>query len=202
MIVVVEGPSAAGKSSWVAARGSDNVIGESGRVEVPDDLSGDRLATFWVEANCRRWAEAIRVEAKCGVALCDTDPLKLHYAYCLARIGAGPWEDFDIGITKATDAVRQQRLGLADIVLVSTPDDETLERQRDSDPSRRRRNFDLHRQLGPPLSDWYSTLDRLDPGRICWRFPTTTPEPVARERYNVDLFQAWMNLLPRCPSSP
>lgn len=197
MIIVVEGPSAAGKSSWVAAHGTNNVIAENGRIEVPDDLAGDRLASFWSEANCRRWADAVGAEAEHGLALCDTDPLKLHYAYGLARVGATPWEDFDLGISKATDAIKQQRLGLADIVLVSLPDDETLARQRDSDLSRRRRNFDLHLQLGPSLGDWYSTLDRLDPGRVRWEFPTTVPEPVARKRYDVELFEAWMNLLPR-----
>ena len=197
VIVVVEGPSAVGKSSWVATHGTDNVIAEAGRIEVPDGLAGARLATFWGEANCRRWAEAVKVETRYGLALCDTDPLKLHYTYCLARVGVAPWSDFEFGITKASDAIRQQRLGLADIVLVSIPSDETLVRQRDSDPLRRRRNFDLHRQLGPSLSDWYSTLDQLDPGRVRWEFPTSMPAPVARERYDVDLFRAWMDLLPR-----
>ena len=197
VIVVVEGPSAAGKSTWAASHGSERVIEETGRIEVPGDLAGERVATFWTEANCRRWAEAVEGETKYGIVLCDTDPLKLHYDYCLARIGAASWNSFDLGVAATTDAIRQKRLGLADIVLVSIPDDETLRRRRDSDPSRRRRNFDLHRQVGPYLTDWYSTLDQIEPGRVKWEFPPTLPASAVRERYDVDLFRGWMDLLPR-----
>ncbi len=197
MILVVEGPSATGKSTWATAHGSDNVIDETGRIDGPVGFSADRLAGFWAEVNCRRWTEAIDVEMKSGIALCDTDPLKLHYDYCLARIGVESWDDFDLGVAAATNAITQQRLGLADVVLVSFPDDQTLERQRNSDLTRRRRNFQLHRRLGPSLRDWYATLDQLDPGRVQWRFPPMLPAPVVRERHDVDMFREWMSQLPR-----
>jgi hypothetical protein len=201
MIVVVEGPSAAGKSTWCIAHGSDNVIAETDRVELPAVSSDHELARFWSDINCGRWAQAVRVENQRGLAVCDTDPLKLHYDYCLARIGSASWERFEAGAAVAAEAIASHQLGVADIMLVNISDDETLTRQRNSDTTRRRRDFDLHRLLGPGLRDWYETLDRLDPGRVSWQYPTGLPPTVARDRYNTDLFGKWMEQLPRYPTS-
>lgn len=198
MIVVVEGPSAAGKTTWCAAHGSDSAIAETGRIE-PPAAPDDDLARFWSDINCRRWAQALQVEHERGLAVCDTDPLKLHYDYCLARIGVASWGRFEAGVALAAEAIASCQLGIADIVLVNIPNDETLARQRDSDPTRGRRNFDLHRRLGPGLRDWYATLARLDPGRVIWQHPPSMPPPVARDRYDTDIFGAWMAQLPRYP---
>ncbi len=197
MIVVVEGPSAAGKTTWANAHGSDLVIAESGRAEPPAELSDTGLARFWTDLNCRRWADAVQMELAGGLAVCDTDPLKLHYDYCLARIGMVSWERFAIGVDAVAAAIGSRLLGIADLMLVNIPDDKTLERQRDADPKRGRRNFDLHRRLGPGLLDWYATLDHLDPGRVGWEYPREMPEPVVRDRYDDDLFREWMARLPR-----
>lgn len=197
MIVVVEGPSAAGKTTWCAAHGPDHVVAETGPIEPPGTASDDDLARFWGEIGCGRWAEALRVEAERGLAVCDTDPLKLHHDDGLARLGLVPWDRFDAGVRWAAEAVAARRLGLADVVLVAVPDDGTLARRRDGDPTRTRRRFDLHRRLGPALRDWYATLDGLDPGRVGWEHPPELPPPVGRERYDADLFRAWMDRLPR-----
>lgn len=197
MIVVVEGPSAVGKTTWCAAHGSGDVVAESGPIRPPDGLDDDGVARFWSAVDRRRWAEALRVEAEGGRAVCDTDPLKLHYAYCLARVGVASWERFDSGVHVTSQAITSRWLGIADIVLVEIPDDETLARRRRSDPTRSRRNFDLHRRLGPALRDWYDTLARLDPGRVRWDHPPEMPPTVARDRYDPDLFRDWMARLPR-----
>ena len=52
--------------------------------------------------------------------------------------------------------------------------------------------FNLHRQLGPALNDWYRTLSELAPGRVIWEFPSEVPAAIERDRYDVDLFQLWM----------
>lgn len=197
MIVVVEGPSAAGKTTWCTAHGPDDVVAESGPIEPPVALADDGLARFWDDINRRRWAEALRVEAERELAVCDTDPLKLHYDYCLARIGLVSWDYFEASVHVAAEAIASCQLGIADIVLVAIPDDETLARRRDSDPTRSRRNFDLHRRLGPGLRDWYDALAGLDPGRVRWEYPRGMPPTVARDRYDMDLFRVWMAQLPR-----
>lgn len=201
MIVVIEGPSAAGKTTWCATNGSDSVIAETHRIEPPAVSSDQELAQFWRDVNSGRWTQALRVENERGLAVCDTDPLKLHYDYCLARIGSASWERFEAGVAAAAAAIASHQLGVADVILINISDDETLERRRNSDPTRRRRNFDLHRRLRPGLRDWYETLDRLDPGRVSWQYPPEVPATVARDRYDVDLFGSWMEQLPRHPTS-
>ena len=197
MIVVVEGPSAAGKTAWSTDHGAGNVVPETGGVELPVDLADESLGEFWTDMNCRRWAQAVAVEAERGVAVCDTDPLKLHYDYCLAAVGAATWRRFEVGVSLTMQAISDRRLGIADMFLVSIPSDEVLERQRAFDSTRRRRNFDLHRRLVPSLRDWYATLDRLDPGRVHWEYPQHLPVPICRERHDADLFRRWMADLPR-----
>jgi len=197
VIVVIEGPSAAGKTTWATTHALNNVIAETGPASPPSDGSDDDLARFWSDLNCRRWMRALEVESEFALALCDTDPLKLHYDYCLARLGRVTWDRFEAGISATTEAIKQNRLGLADIVLVSIPDDRTLALQRDSDSTRGRSNFDLHRLLSPALRDWYATLDQLDSGRVLWGFPEQMPSTVVRERYDADLFRSWMGMLPR-----
>ena len=200
MIVVVEGPSAAGKTTWCTAHGSDSVIAETDRIKLPAVSSDHELARFWSDVNCRRWAQALRVENERGLAVCDTDPLKLHYDYCLARIGSASWERFEAGVAVAAEAIASHQLGVADVMLVNIADDVTLARQRNSDPTRSWRNFDLHGRLGPGLRDWYETLDRLDPGRVSWQYPPEVPPTAVRDRYDTDFFGSWMEQLPRHPN--
>lgn len=202
MIVVAEGPSAAGKSTWANTFPMQHVIPETGTIEVPISMSDAEHAAFWNSVNCARWTDAVGVEESTGLAVCDTDPLKLHYDYCLARIGAANWERFDCGVADAKAAITEQRLGIADLVVVHLPDDQTLVRQRDSDRSRRRRNFELHRRLAEPLRDWYEALDRLDPGRVRWDFLNGHPPHVHRNRFDQELFAAWMTDLPRRTARP
>ena len=197
VIVVVEGPSAAGKTTWVQSHGSVCAVAESAGLILPPNGSVHELAAFWMAANSHRWAEALRLEAQHGVAVCDTDPLKLRYDYCLARVGRASWDRFDAGVAAAATAIGERRIGIADVVVLNVPDDATLARQRDGDSSRRRRNFDLHRQLGPGLRDWYGALDEVDPGRVLRHFPSGLPAQVERARYDSELFHTWMAQLPR-----
>lgn len=197
VIVVVEGPSAAGKTTWVQSHGSAWAVAESAGPIPPPSGSVHELAAFWMAANSHRWTEALRLEAEHGVAVCDTDPLKLHYDYCLARVGHASWDRFDAGVSVAATAIAGRRIGIADVVVLNVPDDATLARQRDGDSSRRRGNFDLHRLLGPGLRDWYGALDEVDPGRVLLRFPSELPAQVERARYDSELFRTWMAHLPR-----
>lgn len=197
VIVVVEGPSAAGKTTWCTTHDAAIVVPETGRTEPPTASSDDDVAQFWTELNCRRWAAALQIERDHGLAVCDTDPLKLHYDYCLARLGVVSWSRFDADVAAAANAISARDLGIADVVLVDIPDDATLARRCQSDPTRRRRTFDLHRRLGPALRDWYDTLALLDPGRVIWHYPHELPPAVAHDRYDTNLFAAWMTQLPR-----
>jgi len=111
------------------------------------------------------------LEAQVGTAICDSDPLKLHYSWCLAWVGAAPWVRFEQELAQARQAFIHGELGFADLVLITVPDVATLRAQRSADSSRRRRSFQLHRTLREPLRAWYLAVDALEPGRVVWHLP-------------------------------
>jgi hypothetical protein len=203
VIVVVEGPSAAGKTTWIAAhRGEAAVIPEAESGQAPrsaNDLV--ESAAHWAQVSADRWAKATQAERQYDLVLCDTDPFKLHYAWCRWQSGnaaIGEWR-------AAMDAHRQlfagHRLGIADLILVSIPDQATLAARRERDHTRGRRNFRLHAQLTEPLRDWYTAISQLDSDRVQWALPATgVPDLSAAgsraPRTGTGLFNALMELLP------
>ncbi|GAA2489652.1 hypothetical protein GCM10010435_54820 [Winogradskya consettensis] len=197
MIVVVEGPTAAGKTSW-CRRYVGRYVPESRaavRME-PDEVA---LARHWVRVGMERWESACEREREDGVAFCDTDPVKLHYAWGMAALGLAPRARFDRELAVTREAFRSGRLGFADAVLVALPDAGTLLRRRDGDETRRRRNFAAHVQLREPLQQWYTALDSLSPGRVLWDLPVEgvpkLPEPRA-DRCAVELLDSLVGALP------
>ena len=171
VIVAVEGLSAAGKTTWCRRHAVDFVAEYVPTGTEPDGTDLAAQAVYWVAVNSQRWDNARRLEQHTGLAVCDSDPLKLHYSWCLSRIGTAPPERFERELAQVRRAFAAGTLGLADLVLVSIPSLETLQRQRNADPTRRRRHFDLHSQLGEHLRTWYAGVDALDPGRVIWELP-------------------------------
>lgn len=198
MIVVVEGPSAAGKTSW-CRRHVGRFVAEHAGGTAAEPVDGQALARHWARVSMGRWAEAEALERADGVAFCDTDPVKLHYAWGMAALGLAPRAPFDRELAVLRGAFRTGRLGMADAVLVTLPDTETLQARRDADQTRRRRNFATHVQLREPLRQWYETLDALDPGRVIWQLPEAgvpkLPEP-REHRTSVALLDAFVDALP------
>jgi hypothetical protein len=194
VIVAVEGPSAAGKTTWIRRVAPHLEVAEHRALRPPaGDVTG--VAAFWTSANAQRWHAALQTEAAAGAALCDTDPLKLHYEFCLVRIGLGTLDGLRAGVIACRAAIVDGALGLVDLVICNVPDEATLIHHRDTDHGRQRRNFDVHRRLGPPLVEWYSALEQLDRGRVMWGFPEALPNAPRRDRYDLDLYDAWMALL-------
>ncbi|MEV8505378.1 hypothetical protein AB0368_11180 [Actinoplanes sp. NPDC051475] len=197
MIVVVEGPTAAGKTSWCRRYVGRHVAEYQMTGREPADAVA--LARHWVRAGTQRWATALDLEREDGIAFCDTDPVKLHYAWGMAALGLAPRAQFDRELAVTREAFRSGRLGFADAVLVSLPDIATLQLRRDGDETRRRRNFAAHVQLREPLQQWYAALESLSPGRVVWDLPATgvpkLPEPRA-ERCAVELLDSLVAALP------
>ena len=200
MIVAVEGPSAAGKTTWCRAHAPQFIPEYAPTGAEPGSSNPAAQADYWVSVNSGRWAEAVELERSTGVAVCDSDPLKLHYSWCLAVVGAEPWDRFQLELQRCRVAFAAGSLGLADLVVVSTASDEDLWRRKEADPSRRRRSFDLHVQLREPLLAWYTALERLSPGRVLWTLPeddtvltTARPRPT---RTDPALLDALVDQLP------
>jgi hypothetical protein len=171
MIVAVEGPSAAGKTTWCRQQLWPVVAEYAPTGTEPDGSDEDRRAAYWGGVNSGRWQRALELEAEHRVVLCDSDPLKLHYSWSLARIGAGPWSRFEHELRYVREALAADRLGFADIALVSIPPVHVLRTRKATDPTRQRRSFGLHAQLREPLREWYTAVERAEPCRVVWSWP-------------------------------
>jgi len=197
MIIVVEGISASGKTNWCARQPRAHVIDEN---TGPDpDAEPEAAARFWADASARRWARAEAAAATTGLAICDTDPLKLHYVWTLWRIGAAPVAHWQHQCAAIRAAIADRRLGFADAWLVKPIDPALARAQRAGDVSRARRNFDLHLRLQPALLIWYETLAALLPGRVIFGLPEngTLPAPTVNpQRHDTDLFDTFVAALP------
>lgn len=199
MIVAVEGPSAAGKTTW-CRRQPWPVVAEyvpTGRE--PDGVDEDQQGLYWVQINSGRWQQAVELEQNSRVVLCDSDPVKLHYSWCLARVGAAPWSRFLDELLYVRAAFASERLGFSDAVLVSIPPIQLLRKRREGDTTRQRRSFELHVRLAEPLREWYGALERVGPGRVLWSLPTTGVPANLEERpqrCDVDLLDRLVECLP------
>ncbi|MHD0303968.1 hypothetical protein [Rhodococcus erythropolis] len=118
-------------------------------------------------------------------------------------MGAAPRERFEYELEAVETAFARLELGLADLTVISIPSPKQLRLQREGDPSRRRRHFELHAALAEPLTHWYSAVDRVDPGRVLWGFPTLLDlsrcPPPRSDRSDPGLLRAMINELPPLP---
>jgi hypothetical protein len=199
LIVVVEGPSAAGKTTWIAAHCQRAaVISET----TPGPSPGPGAAAApWAQVNAARWAAATRAEQQTGTAVCDTDPFKLHYTWCLWQTGHASARQWRAGRDANRQLFAHQRLGIADIILLTIPDPAVLAARRQADTTRTRRNFELHAQLSGPLRDWYQAISHLDPSRVRWELPSTGLNDLStlgprNQRTGTDTFDALIEQLP------
>jgi len=182
VIVVVEGPSGAGKTTWCRTHGGANALIEALPDHATVPTEPEAAARFWVERNVARWQEVLAREARDGLVVVDTDPFKLHFVWTLFRTGQVSEVEWTSQRDAARDAFASGRYALADVFLVSDVDDATLRARRDADPSRTRRNFERHVLLRDSLLRWYSAIDRLEPGRVVFGLPAggITPELIAK----------------------
>jgi len=139
----------------------------------PDGSDEGQQAAYWVQVNSGRWRQAVELEKEHRVVLCDGDPLKLHYSWCLARVGAAPWSRFRHELRYVRQAFGSAQLGFGDVVLVSIPPLHVLRHHEATDMTRQRRSFDLHVTLAEPLREWYSAVERAEPGRVLWSWPAS-----------------------------
>lgn len=200
--MAVEGPSAAGKTTWCRRAAAEFVAEYAPTGNEPDGNDAARQARYWTHVNEARWSQALGLEARDGVAICDTDPMKLHYSWSLALIGAAPALRFVHELARVREAMSHKRLGFADIVLVTMPDEETLRLQKNGDTTRSRRSFELHAKLREPLIEWYQCLDRLRPAQVLWELPrdgvgSISGSTPCADRYDVRVLDSLISELPK-----
>lgn len=200
MIVVVEGISASGKSSWCANHAPGQVIPENGRLEGAPDarVEPERAASFWAERNVARWQAALALEQETALAVCDTDPLKLHYTWSLWKIGGAREREWQFALAATRRTIAESHIGFADRYFVTSVEPELARNRAAADKTRRRRNFELHVRLQPPLLAWYAALGTVLPGRVHFGFPSALPtDPVPGPRYDLAAFDTMIDALQR-----
>ncbi|WP_320201859.1 hypothetical protein RMR16_024360 (plasmid) [Agrobacterium sp. rho-13.3] len=145
------------------------------------------------------------MEAAEALAVCDTDPLKLHFSWALWQIGEAPEAEWLAQLAFTREAIRNRRLGFADRYLFKRIDPLVAQKQRDGDTARPRPNFGLHLRLHSSLVRWYETIAEVMPERLVWDLPQTLP-PIATKddphRYDLALFDRFIGQLPRGESRP
>ncbi|HEV8656376.1 MAG TPA: hypothetical protein VGR85_12785 [Candidatus Limnocylindria bacterium] len=195
MIVVVEGPSGAGKTTWCRRHGGAFALLE----ELPDHATvptdPEEQAHYWVDRNVARWKQVLERERRDGLVVVDVDPFKLHYVWTLWRTGQVPQVEWDLQREASRAAFSSGDYALADLYLVSDIDAATLRARRDADTTRTRRGFERHILLIDSLLRWYRAIDDLEPGRVRFQLPAAglTPDLLAigprRVRSGAELFE-------------
>lgn len=208
MIVVLEGISAAGKTTYARQFGDGRWVPEIPvKGGLPSaDASLDEHADFWAEHNVRKFQMALAIEREHGFAICDTDPMKIHYSWCMERAGF-EWPDkFAHACRFVRRAIEERRLGFADLYLVKRIDPAVARAQKDGDQSRRRGNFEQHLALQPHLVAWFTAVSEQLPGRVRWEFPrrdallgelTSKASEDNPWRFDGSVFDALIEPLPR-----
>jgi hypothetical protein len=202
MIIVVEGLSAAGKTTWCRQFASELLVPETYPEVRPDrDADARGAAKFWTEWNVKRWSKALETERDKGRAVCDTDPLKLHYTWALWQIGEAPKNYWRYQMEATRQALQNRQLGFADLYLVKRIDPLIARQQRERDTRRTRSNFDLHVRLQTSLHLWYEILGTVLPERVKWALPDNLPvtQTISRSsqhRYDIEVFDRLIAGLP------
>ena len=201
MIVVVEGPSGAGKTTWCRRHGGAYALLE----DLPDHATvpqePEAQAHFWVDRNVARWKLVLDRERRDGLVVVDVDPFKLHYVWTLWSTGQVPQREWDLQREASRAAFSAGDYALADLYLVSDVDEAGLRARRDADTTRMRRGFDRHVLLRESLLRWYRAIDALEPGRVRFELPEAglTPDLLAlgprHVRSGSALFDALLNAL-------
>lgn len=164
MIICLEGPSAAGKTSLAEA-----LARERGAAVVPElDASGapppGRSAAWFVERHAARWRLALETAAGAPFAVLDGDPFKgLWYNWLYADEG---WEGVDTVAPLYRAQIERGALAFPDLYVALTASEDELRRRRDGDPTRSRRNFEKHLLSAGPLLRYFRKLWEADAARV------------------------------------
>jgi hypothetical protein len=197
MIVVIEGISSAGKSTW-ASQFVPAVVDEVTGLVPPEDIAA--AAQYYGDRNSERWLRGLELERTHAFVCFDTDPLKIHYTWCLWQIGKVPRNVWLANVEASRERIAKKHLGFADQIAFLEPSEDVIRRQKDSDQTRQRRNFETHVRLGEPLRRWYVLLESLAPGRLVFNAHQNQdlkPRFLRTDRYSLELFDALISAADR-----
>lgn len=202
MIVVMEGPSAAGKTTWCRSHCPDVMIeGAAEDIRAPSlDSDPAEVAAFWVDFNAGLWQAGLEIERRTGVAVFDGDPFHLYFSWALWKAGALTCALFEKESILYRRAIEQRRIGFADyIVWREAPLDE-LRRRAKSDRTRKRRKHEVYLSLIPWMKAWFKARESIFPATLLswsdeFRLGDLEASPVLPLRYDPALFDGLTGVL-------
>lgn len=209
MLIVIEGPSAAGKTTWCRrfADGRALLEGEPSAAPEPagasdaDPVDPRAVARYWIDTNARRWATACAMSDRLGWVACDTDPFKLHWTWTLWVEGLASSAYWEASRELSRSHFANETLGLPDLVFFADLDAATLRRNKARDPTRARTRHEMHIRIAPALKRWYCAMAELDPARVQFQLPPNGLEPphlgLGRRptRSGIAIFERFISLL-------
>ena len=168
MIIAIEGPSAAGKTTWCHTHCPHGWVEEAPyHIAAPDLYADpDDVARFWVQHNSGSWQRALELEREHGVAVCDGDPFHLYFSWALWKAGALDARLFEIESNLYRPAFEKKQMGFVDHVLwLEVPIDDLRLRAR-ADTTRRRKRHETYLSLLPWMKKWFDARESILPGTV------------------------------------
>ena len=168
MIIAIEGPSAAGKTTWCRTHCPNAWVEEAPYHIAAPDLYADpaEVARFWVQHNSDSWRRALELEQQHGVAVCDGDPYHLYFAWSLWKSGALDAKLFEIEHTLYREAFEHRQMGFVDLVLWRDAPADELRRRAQGDTVRKRKRHEIYLALAPWMKRWFAARESLLPGTV------------------------------------
>lgn len=120
LLIVVEGPSAVGKTTTLRRMPPEQIVGEE---IIRASSQGD---PSYMEMNARRWKRFLEIEDRFGTAYADSDPLKLYYNFALASVGRLDRDVYEAEWSTSERAMLEGEVGFADRVVSLSASTEEL----------------------------------------------------------------------------
>lgn len=168
MIVAIEGPSAAGKTTWCRTHCANAWVQEAPYHISAPDLYADpaEVARFWIKHNSSSWQLALKLESEHGIAVCDGDPFHLYFAWSLWKTGALNGTLFQVERELYCEAFERRQMGFADLVLWLEAPEAELRRRAKNDSHRPRKRHEIYLSLIPWMKTWFDARERVLPGSV------------------------------------
>ncbi len=163
MIVAIEGPSAAGKTTWCQTYCANSWVQEAPYHIAAPDLYADpaEVGRFWVEHNASNWQRALELEREHGVAICDGDPFHLYFAWSLWKSGALNGDLFSVELELYREKFERRQMGFADLILWLDAPEGELRLRAKNDSNRPRKRHEIYLALVPWMKTWFDARERL-----------------------------------------
>jgi hypothetical protein len=168
MIVAIEGPSAAGKTTWCRSHFPDRHVPEIPENIAAPDLFADpaEVGHFWVNHATANWQKALALEREHGIAVCDGDPFHLYYSWALWKTGTLARGLFGIESELYRTALQNQQIGFVDHVLWLDVPEEELRRRAMADRTRRRKRHEMYLAIVPWMKEWFEARESFTRGTV------------------------------------